>query len=391
MGFAPLIFGHLRRNWLRALSTVIAMSLCIFIFCVMQATTRAVNAGLQTASSSRLITQNAIGWIFTLPVTYKQKISSMPGVSAVSSVTWFGGVYRDLRDFFPNLAVDPESYLVLHPEYVLSPEARKSFLADKRSCVVGRGLAQKFGWKVGDTVSLQSFIPAYRKDGAFELVIRGLFDADRRRFPGTDEKLLLFHFDYFYDSLGGRIGPVTYTVGVADPDQAGAISKSIDDLFRNSETETRTQTEQAFRASFVSLAGNLSLMLNVIALAASCTILLVTANTMTMAMRERRNEIAVLKTLGFSGWRVMNLVLGEGLSLGLVGGGLGVLLSIVAVRALPSFPLVGDVVRSAPQQGLSPLVATSGLALALVLSLLAALVPALIAFRARVNDMLRSV
>jgi putative ABC transport system permease protein len=391
MGFAPLILGHLRRNWLRAASTVIAMSVCIFVFCVMQTTTRAINAGLETASASRLISQNAIGWIFALPVTYKQKIAAVPGVRDVASVTWFGGVYRDLREFFPNLAVDAEPYLALHPEYVLSPEAKKSFLSDKRSCVVGRSLARKFGWSIGDTVPLQSFIPAYKKDGPFDLVIRGIFDADRQRFPGTDENLLLFRFDYFYDSLGGRIGPVTYAVGIADPNQAGSISRSIDDLFRNSDTETRTQSEQAFRARFLSMAGNLSLMLNAIAMAASCTILLVTANTMIMTMRERRNEIAVLKTLGFSGWRVMNLVMGEALAIGFLGGGLGVLLSTGAVRALPTLPLLGDVIRSAPQQGISPLVAGSGFILAVLLALLAAFVPAVMAFRARVNDMLRSV
>src|SRR5262249_30973512 len=186
-----------------------------------------------------------------------------------------------------------------------------------------------------------------------------------KRFPGTDTTAMYFHWKYLYESTNRRVGVGTYTTQIDDPNQAGVISKKVDAVFENSDNQTHTETEAAFRASFISMAGNLALLLNGIGTAVAFTILLVTANTMSMAVRERRTEIAVLKTLGFSSGLVMALILGEALALGILGGGLGVFLSHWVIKALPSLPFIGDAVRGFPDLGLVPQVAGLGFGVAL--------------------------
>src|SRR5262249_7340882 len=212
---------------------------------------------------------------------------------------------------------------------------------------------EKFHWKIGDTVLLESFIPPYRVGKPFEFVIDGIYDADPIQHPGVDLTQMFFNYKYLYEATGRRVGAGTYILEINDPQQSGAISKTIDDLFENSDNQTRTQTESAFLAGFVSMIGNLALLLNGIALAVMFTILLVTANTMSMAVRERRTEIAVLKTLGFPSGLVMGLILGESLVLGALGGTVGILLGRAMIKALPKLPFIGDAVRGFPNLGMS--------------------------------------
>jgi putative ABC transport system permease protein len=387
MKFFLFIAKHLRQNRIRTVSTVLTLALCIFLFCTMRTVLQTVDASLRTANDSRLVTRNAMGWIFNLPLASKKKIEAVPGVMRVSGVTWFGGVYKDLKSFFPNMAVDAEPYLAMHPEYLLSQESKKAFLDDRHGCIVSRRLAQKSAWNIGDTVQLQSFIAAYRTQTPFEFVIRGIYDTA----AGGSDELMLFHFEYFYENTGERLGPTTYAAEIADGSQAGAISKAIDAQFENSGTQTRTETEAAFEASFISLAGNLSFLLNAVMLAGAFTVLLITANTISMAVRERRGEIAILKTLGFSNGLVMAMVLGEALLIGACAGLIGVLLSRELVGALPQFPLIGDLLRTSHSHGLSASVASAGIGVALLVTLLAGLVPALLAYRSRITDSLREV
>jgi putative ABC transport system permease protein len=202
---------------------------------------------------------------------------------------------------------------------------------------------------------------------------------------------MYFNYKYLYEATGQRAGIGTLTLLIDDPKNAGRISKAIDAEFENSDTQTKTETEQAFRASFIAMAGNLALLLNGIGLAVAFTILLVTANTMSIAVRERQQEIGVLKTLGFPSGLVMALVLIEALLLGLMGGALGLILAGGAIHALPNVPFIGDVVRQFPGLGLSPKIVSYGLGAALLLGLLAGLVPALLAYRARITEVLRQV
>lgn len=394
MKFLPYVLKHLRRNWIRTLSTVAAMSVCIFLFCTLQTVIEAVNWGLKSANASRIITRHAVSLVYNMPVAYQDRIRQIPGVKQVAKSNWFYGFLGstpDFKNFFANFAVDPEEYLQIYPEYILTDEEKASFLADRRGCLVGPETAKKFNWKVGDTFQLESVIPPYRVGKPFEFVIRGIYKVDDVRYPGTDGRLMFFHHKYLMESTRDRAQVGTFNIEIDDPQKAASISKAIDSMFENSDRQTKTETEAAFRAGFVSLAGNLALLLNGIGIAVTFTILLVTANTMSMAVRERRTEIAVLKTLGFPSGLVMALILGEALTLGVLGGGLGLLLGAGMIKVLPSLPMVGDAVRQFPNLGLSSTVAALGFSIAVLLGLMAGLVPALQAYRSRITEMLRTV
>jgi putative ABC transport system permease protein len=393
MRYLPYILKHLRRHWLRSLLTVLAMTFCIFVFCVLQTFLAAVNQNLRAGNSSRLVTRHAVSLVFNLPQAYRDRIASVPGVRNIAMENWFGGARKagDFKDFFPNLAVEAEPFLQMYPEYILSDEAKHAWLDDQRGCVVGPATAARFGWKIGDAFQLESFIPPYRIGKPFEFVIRGIYDTDEARYPGTDKTVMFFHYKYLYEATGRHVGVGTYVTQIDDPSSAGRISGAIDDLFVNSDAQTHTETEQAFRASFVAMAGNLALLLNSIGLAVIFVILLVTANTMSMAVRERRTEMGVLKTLGFTSARVMGLVLAEAALLGAIGGGMGIFFSLGMIQALPHLPFIGDAVRGIADFGLPRAVGLTGFSLALGIGIIAGLAPAVAAYRARITDLLRQV
>lgn len=412
MKYVPFVLKHLRRNWVRTTSTVLAMAVCIFLFCTLQSVLAEVNALLDSTSANRLVTRHAVSLVFNLPLSYGPRIQAVPGVKQVATTSWFGGVLptkkegkaditaegteatTDWSNFFNNMAVDAEPYFAMYPEYQVEPEEWQAFMQDMQGCLIGRKLANKFGWKPGDHFFLESFIGPYRKSsGPFEFIVRGVFDADPVKHPNTDTNIMYFHHKYLYESLGRNVAAGTYTVEIHDPDQAGAVSKAIDATFENTDAQTRTETERAFAAGFISMAGNLALLLNGIGLAVAFTILLVTANTMSMAVRERRTEIAVLKTLGFSSGRVMGLIVAEALFLGALGGVLGIGGSQGIMWMLTNLPVVKDMLAGIGLTSLTlrPLVAAVGFAVALFLGFAAGSVPAWGAYRARITDMLRTV
>jgi putative ABC transport system permease protein len=412
MKYLPYLLKHLRKNWIRTTSTVLAMGLCIFLFCTLQSVLAAVDTLLEGTSANRLITRHAVSLVFNLPLAYGPRIQSVPGVKRVAGTSWFGGslpakkegkeeggsgeepATTDWSNFFPNMAVDAEPFLEMYPEYQIPPDQKQAFLQDMRGALIGRKLANKYGWKVGDTFFLESFIPPYRKkDGPFEFVVRAIFDTDPVKYPGTDTNIMLFNYRYLYEATGRRTGSGTYTIEIDDPNRAGEVSKAIDALFENSDAQTRTETEKAFAAGFISMAGNLALLLNGIGLAVSFTILLVTANTMSMAVRERRTEIAVLKTLGFTSARVMGLIVVEALFLGVIGGSLGIFGSWGLMWMLAHVPFIKDALNSIGlgELNIRPQVAAFGFAVALFLGFTAGIVPAFNAYRSKITDMLRTV
>jgi putative ABC transport system permease protein len=419
MKFFPFILKHLRRNWIRTGSTVLAMAVCIFLFCTLQSVLAEINGLLEGTSASRLITRHAVSLVFNLPLAYGPRIQSVPGVKRVATTAWFGGSLptkkegkaepgpaasgadedsssstTDWSKFFPNMAIDAEPYFAMYPEYQVDPNQRRDFMGDLQGCMIGKKLADKFGWKVGDHFFLESFIPPYRKSsGPFEFVVRGIFLTDTAKHPRTDTNIMYFHYKYLYEGTGQRIGAGTYTIEIDDPQQAGVVSKAIDATFENSDAQTHTETEQAFAAGFIAMAGNLALLLNTIGLAVSFTILLVTANTMSMAVRERRTEIAVLKTLGFGSGQVMGLIVAESLLLGALGGAFGILASRGLVWMLTSTPGIKDMLAGVGLSSLSlpPMVAVLGFGVALFLGLAAGFMPAYSAYRSKITDMLRTV
>lgn len=410
MKFLPYLLKHLRRNWFRTTLTVLAMSLCIFLFCTLQSVLAQINLLLDGTSAKRLVTRNSVSIVFDVPLAYGARIQSVPGVERVAINSWFGGSLpakkegksgeetesstTDWSNFFPNMAVELEPFLAMYPEYQMAPEQYQALLADQRGCAIGRKLADKYGWKLGDTFFLESFIPPHRKpDGPFEFVVRAIFDTDPAKYPGTDTNIMFFHFKYLYEATGRQLSAGTYYVEIADPEQAGEIATAIDRLFENSDAQTRTETEKAFAASFVAMAGNLALLLNGIGLAVTFTILLVVANTMSIAVRERRKEIGVLKTLGFTSGQVMGLVVAESLLIGVIGGVIGIAGSRGIMWLLTHAPGISEALAGLglSEITLQPLVAILGFAVALFLGFAAGFVPALSAYRARITDMLRTV
>ena len=412
MKYLPFVLKHLRRNWVRTTSTVVAMAVCIFLLCTLRSVLAEVDGMLAASQANRLVTRHAVSLTFSLPMAYEARLQSIPGVKRVAKTAWFGGSLpakregqadgsaaeastTDWSNFFNNMAVDVETYFAMYPELVVPPDQWKAFLETRSGCVIGSKLAKKFNWKVGDKFFLESFIPPYRRrSGPFEFVVTGIYDADLTKYPGTDVNSMFFHYEYLKEGVAPRdVGVGTFAVEIENGDEAGKMSKAIDALFENSSAATLTETEQAFKAGFIAMAGNLALLLNGIGLAVAFTILLVTANTMSMAVRERRTEIGVLKTLGFSSRHVMGFVVGEALVLGVLGGALGGFGSQGLLYAVSHSPGVSDILAGIGLSGLElkPDVAVLGFFVAVILGLFAGLVPALSAYRAKITDILRTV
>ena len=404
MKFLPFVLKHLRATWVRTASTVVAMALSVFLFCTLQSVLAHFDGFIESRSPRRLVTRNAVSIISSIPLTHGGRIQGLPGVTRVAATVGFGGVLparkegkadpgddgqTDWTAVFQNLAVDAEPYFAMSPELMVSPGEFRAFMNDLRGCVIGRRLAEKFGWKVGDHFFLESFVAGMRKkSGPFEFVVRGLVDTDPVRYPGTDTNIMFFHFQYLSESLGRVSWTQFFTVEIEDPGRAAEMAATIDALFENSGDETYTETESAFTAGFISMVGDLGVLVNAIGLGVCFTILLVTANTMSMAVRERRTEIAVLKTLGFGGRQVMGLVVAEALLIGAAGGALGIGGAEWALWAVNRAP--GQTLLGIAHLELRPLVALAGVSVALGLGFAAGFVPAFGAYRARITEMLRN-
>ena len=388
MKWIPFVLKHLRQNWIRTASTAAGIAVCIFLFCTLQTFVASLHGSLGQ-DTARLVTRNGVSTFYSLPNAYEKRIATVLGVKRVAAANYFGG----MRDFnnpdseFANFAIEAEHFLELYPEYILTEAEKKAFLGDQHGCIVGHALAQQFHWKVGDTVQLTSNI--YRTGKPFEFLVSAIYQTDQGHYPGTNEAALFFHYKYLDEATGGKAGVRTYRIEIADPQQAGVVSHAIDDLFENSGVQTHTETEAQYRASAGVMGGNLVLLLNGIGLAVMFTLLLVIANTMSMAVRERHTEIGVLKTLGFSSRLVMALIMAEGAILGLCGAAIGLLLGRFLIDVLPDVPVIGDLVRGFPKMNVPPVIEVAGILIGLSLGLLAGLFPSVFAYRARITELLR--
>jgi putative ABC transport system permease protein len=395
MKFLPYVFAHLRRSWLRTLSTIFGMALCIFLICTLQTVLIAMDASVKGASPNRLATRHAVSLVFNLPNAYQRRIAAIPGVVRIARTNFFGGLpgsgaSADFANFFANFAVDAEPYFAMYPEFRVPNEQWDDFMSKRRGAIIGRALSTRFGWELGDTFQLESFIPPYRVGKPFEFVVAGIFDIDSTRYPGQTEMQMFFHYDYLNEATRMRAGVGTFMVQIADMSQSATTAKLIDDTFENSDVQTKTETEGAFIEGFNALAGNLVLLLNAIGLAVGFTVLIVTANTMSMAVRERKNEIAVLKTLGFSSARVMALVLTEALILATTAGALGIGLANTLVANLTKIPVLGAMLGNFPPLVVSPQLGAVMFASTMLLGVAAGFLPAWTAYRAKIVDTLRA-
>jgi putative ABC transport system permease protein len=313
------------RNRLRAMLTVAGVAVAILAFCLLRTIVGAWYAGVEASSATRLVTRNAISIIFPLPLSYMEKIRQIEGVQLVSYGNWFGGVYIEEKNFFPNFCVDPESYLKLYPEFVLKDEEKKAFLRDRKSCIVGRKLANRFGWKLGDIVTLKGTI----FPGNWDMVVRGIYVG---RDHTIDETQFFFHWDYLNEALkkmGHDWANQTnfYIVGVKRPDYAATVADTIDRMFKNSYAETLTETEKAFQLGFVAMTSAIVSVIQVVSFVVIVIIMAVAANTMAMTTRERIGEYATLKSLGFGPRHIAVLVFGESAVISLSGYALGLALT----------------------------------------------------------------
>ena len=382
MKFINLVLKSAKRSKRRTLLTVMSVAIAVILFASLRAVLDGFNAGAEASSSTRIVTIRSTSLIFSMPTSHAEAIKSTPGVQDITWANWFGGIYKDPQNFFANFAVEPESYLRMYPEIVLTPEERKAFLDDRTACIVGDGLAKRFGFKVGDKITLQVGIPIYGTQD-YDFTVRGIYTSAG---AAVDNQSMMFHWKYVDERslVKGQVG--WYVMQVAHPDQATQVSMAIDQKFANSPNETKTDTEKAFQSSFVSMFGNLNLLLGSIALAVVITTLFVAGNTMAMSVRERTTEIAVMRTLGFPSLTIFLLIAGEGLIMSIVGGIVGVTLARVVVN--PDVIPTGGFI---PVFGVNNTNLVTALALSALIGALAGLIPATMASRLKIVDALRRV
>ena len=383
MKFLPLVWKNLFRRKARTLFTVLSIVVAFVLFAYLAAIRLAFGTGVSVAGADRMLVIHKVSLIQPLPESYLGRIAAVDGVADISHMSWFGGIYQDPRNFFAQFAVDPESYLRLYPEIVLSDEEREAWLRNRTGAIVGRVTADRFGFEVGDRIPLQGTIFRTRSGPTWEFTIDGIYEAGAE---GYDTSTFYFHHEYLMEAndQGARfIGQ--YIIRVDDPARSADVAAAIDTRFANSPAETRTSTEQAFLQGFADQIGNIGAIVTAILGAVFFTILVITANTMAQSIRERTNELAVLKTLGFTDRRVLALVLIESLALAVVGGAVGLGVGWLLIG-------LGD-----PTGGFLTvfLIPTRDLVLGGVLVVLlgfaAGAVPALLATRLRIVDALRKV
>jgi putative ABC transport system permease protein len=382
MKFLALVIKSARRSKRRTALTVLSVAIAVFLFASLRAVLDGFNAGAEASSSTRIVTQRSTSLFFAMPISHGEAIRNTPGVQDVTWANWFGGVYKDPQNFFAQFAVEPESYLRIYPEILLAPEEKRAFLEDRTGCIVGEGLARNYGFKLGDRITLQVGIPIYGTRD-FDFTVRGIY---RSGGGAVDNQSMLFHWKYADERSVQKGQAGWYVAQIANPDEAAQISGTIDRKFANSPFETKTDTEKAFQATFVSMFGNINLLLGSVAVAVVITTLFVAGNTMAMSVRERTMEIAVMRTLGFQSATIFLLIAGEGLLMALGGGVLGALLARLLVNP-GLFPSGGFI----PEITVSNSNVAIGVGLSAVIGIVAGVIPATMASRLKIVDALRRV
>jgi len=383
MKYLPLIFRNLGRRKIRTIFTTLSIVIAFLLFGILMALKAAFSMGVEVAGADRLMMIHKVSFIQPLPKSYLERISGVEGVTAVTHANWFGGIYQDPSNFIANMAVDPEGWLQMYPEYTLPEEQKQAWFVNRTGAIVGIDTANRFGWTVGDRVPLQGTI--YRKpdNSPWEFTIEGIYDSP---IQGTDKTQFFFHYDYINEAMrntgfSDQVG--WYIVRVENPAEADAVAKRMDALFANSPAETKTATEKVFAADFAKQVGDIGAIVTAIAAVVILFILFVAGNAMAQSIRERTNEIAILKTLGFNDNKVLGMVLLESTLVAAVGGALGLSLAWLLISQ-------GD-----PTGGLLPIFhfpprdLALGIVLVAALGVLTGLIPALQAGRLRIVDALR--
>ncbi len=373
-----LVWANLRRNKKRTILTMLSVTVAFFLFGVLRSVTTTLDAATEVGSEGRLIASSASGITFPLPEAHASRLAAVDGVNGVSWASWFGAYYQDPNDFFAQFAIKADTYLPMYPEVVITAGSMDDFMRERRAAILGAGLMEKYGWQLGQTITLKgTFIP-----GDWEFAIRAVYDPPD---PAFGDELMFFHYEYLYEGSNGQASPGWFVMTLDQPDRAPEVAATIDALFKSSVAPTKTQTEKAFNAGFVTMWGNIGFLVNAIGTAVFFAILFVAANTMMMAVRERIGEIAVLKTVGFGDGTVFGLVLAESVLITILGGTLGLLLAWAAF--LQPTPLNAFF----PGFGVTAGTITLGLAIAVSLGIISGAVPAIQSARLSVAGALRQV
>ncbi len=379
-----LIIKNIFRARLRSLLTVVGLIVAVVAFGLLRTVVDAWYAGSDAAAGNRLITRNAISLTFTMPTYYKDRVRAVDGVTQISTSNWFGGIYQDPKNFFPQFAVTLPTHFQLYPEYIMPPEQMDAMMKDRTGCLIGRVLADQYNLKIGDTIPLKGTI----YPGNWEFTVRGIYDG---RDEGTVTRQFFFHWDYLNERVkvsqprfGDRAG--VFVVSIKDPQSAADMSQKIDAEFKNSTAETLTETEKAFQLGFVAQSEAIVAAIRVVSFVVILIILAVVANTMAMTARERTSEYATLKALGFGPGFVASLILGESLALTLLGGLLGMALTFPVISGFKgSIGAIFPVFRVSQETLVYQFFAV------LTVALLAAIVPAIRSARIKIVDGLRHV
>ncbi len=382
MRFFPMLRANLLRSKKRTFFTVASVALALFLFASLRTVVTTLANNSQFGSARRLVTTNSTGFVLPLPLAYANRLQAVPGVESVTWANWFGGRYGDGKRFFATFAVKAESYFAMYPEMQIPADQMAAFMRDRTGAIVGERLLTIFGWKVGQNVTLQGTI----FPGDWTFTIDGVYTPTDK---SIGDDAMMFHYEYLDEYMkksgpGGLAG--WYIVEIDRPDHAAQVGQSIDAMFRNSPDPTKTGTEKAFNASFATMWGNVSLLMNTIGMAVVFAILLVTANAMMMSARERIREVAVLKTIGFSDARLFGLVMLEAGLITTIGAVIGLgaakllyrVTNFSAMGFLPGFDVSGSTLFA-------------GAGIALVLMLASGFAPAWRAARLPVVTALRSV
>jgi putative ABC transport system permease protein len=382
MKFLGLLWGNLMRRKLRTVLTLLSIFVAFFLFGLLGTIKEAFAAGVTMSDADRLVVRHRVSLFMLLPINYATRMRQIDGVEAIASWTWFGGVYKDdMKNFFPNMPVDPDALFDVHPEYVFTDVDKEAWRTTRTGAAVGETLADRFGWKVGDRVPLKSPIWPKADDSAWEFDIVAIYKGKK---PTTDTSSFFFRYDYFDETRTNEKGKVGwYMVRVSDPERAGDVAAAIDAEFANSSAETKAEPEAAFQQGFLEQIGSIGTILMSILSAVFFTIILVAGNTMAQAVRERTQEIGVLKAIGFTDARVLALVIAESCTVAILGGAAGLLAAWVIGQFGSPVP---DLL---PVFYLPPSYLAVGAGLILALGLAAGILPAIAAMRLHVAVALR--
>jgi putative ABC transport system permease protein len=394
MSVLSLVLVNLGRNKRRTILTLLSVTVALFLFCSLNGVLDTLAATIQVGNENRMVVRNQMSLVFPLPLSMKPQLEALPEVRSVTIQNWFGGIGpRGVRDFFPQFGVESETFFPMYRDEIAYPEFSPpqanvamtpgmppelaAYMSEQTACIVGSELMKREGWKLGQTITLQGTI----YQGEWPMTIRAVY---RSKIKAFSNDIVFFHWKYLYEKSDHRASAGLYKLELRNPDQAVAVAQKVDAMFENSSDPTHTETERAFAAAFVSMYGNLPFVLKVIGLAVVFAILLIAANTMVMAVRERTSETGVLKTLGFSYASIFVMVLAEAVSISLLGGLIG---ALGAKRIVTGFNMGGML----PPMTVRWSTVWTGIAVALLVGAISGWIPAWQASRLRIVNALRRV